>query len=330
VTGEGAYNREMRRALWFAMLAACGDDGSMDVPIDAAPDAYVIPWWTPEPGETSSWDIQLAAPYDTSAPHGMYILDLFAVSPGGTFMYGDGSTVTVPAGPLAGTIEALHARAPRPVVICRVDTGTINLTDPDASKFPGYAASGYQAATPPAAGSVIGWSFYLQPMRRFLDSRPVARTQWFPLILARYDHAKAIGCDGIMPDGNDTVREDTGFELVLEDQQAMYEESAAAVHARALSAGQRGNYLLGGQPDALADVFDWILPDRCSEFLSCDFIRPYTNAGKAVFAIDHPRDEATMEGVSLSTMCNDYDRYAIQDGLHKDVALSSAYRMECP
>lgn len=314
----------------FAMLAACGGDDGMEVPIDAAPDAYVIPWWTPAPGETSSWDIQLSAPYDTAAAHGMYILDLFAVSPGGALTYADSSTVTVPAGPLAGTIEALHAREPRPVVICRVDTGTINLTDPDASKFPGYAASPPDNPAPPAAGSVIGWSAYMQPMRRFLDSRPAARMQWFPLILARYDHAKAIGCDGIIPDGNDTVREDTGFVAVFDEQRALYVESAAAVHERELSAGMRGAYTLGGETDELVDDYDWLLAERCAEFQTCDFVRPFTNEDQAVFSIDHPRDEATMEGVSLSTMCSDYDRYAIEDGLHKDFALSSAYRMECP
>ncbi|MEI5099236.1 hypothetical protein RB200_12185 [Streptomyces sp. PmtG] len=51
---------------------------------------------------------------------------------GSELRYADGSTVDVPAGPLAGAVEKLHARSPRPVVICYVDTGAYEHYRPDA------------------------------------------------------------------------------------------------------------------------------------------------------------------------------------------------------
>ena len=94
------------------------------------------------PGVARNWDVQSTAPFDLTAPRAMYDLDLWALVPATTMLdYGDGDPVTVPAGVLAGKIAELHARTPRTVVICHVDTGAIRLSDPDARKFPGYEAS---------------------------------------------------------------------------------------------------------------------------------------------------------------------------------------------
>src|SRR5882724_5160561 len=105
-------------------LIGCGGGGHGQPPVDAvdaAPDAYVAPWWQPRVGEAKNWDIQLAATVDVSAARTMYDLDLWSLVPAPTTLdYGDGDPVAVPAGAMAGTIAALHARTPPAIVICHV------------------------------------------------------------------------------------------------------------------------------------------------------------------------------------------------------------------
>ena len=58
---------------------------------------------------------------ELSAPRAMYDLDLWAVVPAETTIsYRDGTSVTVPAGPLAGAIGDLKRRDPKPIVVCQV------------------------------------------------------------------------------------------------------------------------------------------------------------------------------------------------------------------
>ena len=324
----------MRNAVLAAavLLGACGGDDTAAVP-DArttldAPDAFEPTWWHPAPGETKNWDIQLAAPFDVSAARQLYILDLFAITPGGQLAYADQSTVTVPPGPLAGQLAALHARTPRPIVICAIGTGTIRLTDPDARKLPGYESSPPDRPTAPAPGSVIGWSARTPDERR-LDIRAGTREAWIPLLLARYQHAAAIGCDGIMPDGND-ARLDSGFTVTVEDQTTLYQRLARATHALELSVGQRKNVNLAGQTDVLVADYDWIVPERCAEAADCGQPRPYLNQHKAVFAIDYQRDATTMTGIAPADACPIFDQAGIEDGIVKDASLTAAFSFQCP
>ena len=101
--------------------------------------------------------------------------------------------MTVPAGPLAGTIATLKARTPAPVIICHVRTGAVHLTqDPDARRFPGFEASPPNRPDAPAANSVIGWSTPAGEAERFLDIRDSSRAQFENLIWKRLDLAKQI------------------------------------------------------------------------------------------------------------------------------------------
>src|SRR5262249_48229520 len=89
----------------LAGLAACDDDGK-PIAADASPlDAFQPPWWTPHVHEAPDWDVQLVAPFDVSTRK-MYELNLFDVTGATTITYADNSTVDVPAGPLAGKIDA--------------------------------------------------------------------------------------------------------------------------------------------------------------------------------------------------------------------------------
>jgi hypothetical protein len=327
-------HRSSIRAAGFVVAlvgAACGDDGPPIAPDASALDAFQPPWWTPHPGQTKNYDIQLAAPFDVSAPRVMYELDLWDVASATTIDYGDADPVTVPAGPLAGKVTELHARVPRPIVICHIDTGAIALDDPDARKFPGFEATPPDRPTVPKAGSVIGWTTF-DPNKRFLDIRATKTSLWAAVMVKRFELADMLGCDAIDGDYNDQIGQDTGFDAAPpakgpsgDDVTAWFTRVATEAHMREISAGQRNANLL---TPGLVDLFDWMLIERCGEFDDCDTTRPYIDQNKTVFAVDYLPD--VNGGVDLAIACSRYPHALIEEGLHKDAALTSAYRMECP
>src|SRR5262245_5849317 len=220
---SAASARGLRAPVVLAALApwsalACGAAAhdapeAPDAAVDAAPAPPPAPaWWQPRPGDARDWDIQLAAPFDLAAPRAAYDVDLWSVVPAPTVLdYGDGAPITVPAGAQAGAIAALHARTPRAVVICHVDTGALELDRPDAAKFPGYSAK--LTACPagaPTAGSAIGHSAG-GPRECYLDVRAASRPSFAPLVWKRLDLARQIGCDAVDGDRNDMLASTPGF-----------------------------------------------------------------------------------------------------------------------
>lgn len=319
-----------RALLALAVLGCGGAPASPDggaggdaTPPDAAP----APWWQPRPGDARDWDIQLAAPFDLSAPRTMYTLSLWDVIPTATLLdYGDGAPVPVPAGALATAIAALHATTPRTTVICRVDTGAWEATRPDAAKFPGAAPTPPDRPDPPASGSVIGWSAS-RPDERFLDIRAASRGQWAPIIWKRLDLARQIGCDGVMPDRNDMITSDPGFALTLADQEGWFREVATQAHARQLSVGMKNGNTIPGLVEQLTPDFDWIVIERCGEYQDCDSARPFVNAHKAALAIDYLPDSEG--GVDATIACLRQVQDQVQDGIVKDPAVTSLARTQC-
>ncbi|GAB2885134.1 endo alpha-1,4 polygalactosaminidase [Streptomyces mayteni] len=278
------------------MLAACGEEES------AEPE-----WWQPAPGETVSWDWQISEPYDLSAPHDMYDLDLFDLAPAGSELrYPNGDVVEVPAGPLAGAVEELHAREPRPVVICYVDTGAYESYRPDAARFPEVVI-----------GNDTGWS-----EEHWLDIRPASREAFAEIIWARFDLAERMGCDGVEPDQNNPLGNDPGFPITLDDQHSWYREVAEQAHARGLSVGMKNGYDQPGSAAELVDAFDWALPEECAEFDECAELDVFVEQGKAVFAVDYP------PAVGESAACREHRAHGF-DGLLKDEPPTGAFRTSC-
>jgi hypothetical protein len=316
-------------ALVSGILSACGGNpAAPDAAHDAAIDAAPPPWWHPRPGQVRDWDLQLGPPFDVSAPRAMYDLDLWALVPAATTLdYGDGAPVTVPAGALAGKVAELHARTPAAIVICHVDTGAWEPGRPDAAKFPGHEASPPDRPTPPKPGSVIGWSTD-RPGERVLDLRTASRGVFAPIIWKRLDLAKQIGCDGVLPDRNDMASSNPGFAVTVADQNSWYHEVATQAHQRLLSVGMKDAYELPSQADDLAPLYDWMVPQRCAEYQDCDQTRPFLNLGKAVLAIDYQLD-GMGGGIDPTIGCSRQTTAGILDGLIKDAALTSAYRVAC-
>jgi hypothetical protein len=328
----GVLHRLRTSLIAARVLAGCGGtaapagpDGGADATTGPT-DAAITPWWQPHPGDTRNWDIQLAAPFDLSAPRTMYTISLWDAVPAATQLdYGDGAPVTVPAGVLHDAIATLHATTPPTVVICRVDTGAWEATRPDAGKFPGAGAALPDRPTPPPG--VIGWSAS-RPDERFLDIRAASRGSWAPLMWKRLDLAKQIGCDGVMPDRNDMATSDPGFVIGIDDQDSWFREVATQAHARALSAGMKNGNTIPGLVDSLSDTFDWIVIERCGEYQDCDSARPFVNLHKAALAIDYLPD-ADGNGVAAVIACARQMTDQVQDGIVKDPAVTSAARTQC-
>lgn len=297
-----------RRVLLAGLLAlgACGNDKMhehRDGPIGPA-------YWQPKPGETKNWDIQVNAPIDLAETRAMMIVDLWASVPAATTIdYAGGAPVSVPAGANATTIATLQARQTQ--VICRVGLGGAKTTDPDFSKFP--------------AGALSPMTLDDDGATHFLDF--AQRDTWEDIAFARVDLAKQIGCDGIEPYLSDHGQIDLGVAPTFESQQSWYAAVALAVHERELSVGMR-NGLNIGLVDTQTGNYDWLLVERCGEDENCELVRPFLNARKAVFAIDYTTD---FEGndQQAAPLCAQQTIGNVQDGLVKDIALSSAFRMQC-
>jgi len=321
-------------AVSMACLVGCGGD-SKPPPVDADPGPQ---WWQPKVGEAKNWDIQLAAMpgmIDVSAPRVMYDLDLWALVPvATTITYDDGTSVAVPAGSLAGTIAQLHARTPPTIVICHVETGILDLTLPDAPKFPGYNADPAMipdTPTAPAAGSVIGWHVG-SSMKRWLDIREASREKVVPIMFKRFDLARQIGCDGVDPDRNLAAEfaAATGFSPDGFDSYSWFAEIAKQGHARKLSTGMKNGHALPSQTDMEADKFDWLMIERCGEpeILNCGSSRPFIERMKAVFAIDYDQDSAS-DPQDSTGVCAQQQLAMIADGIYKDVGLTGKAPVPC-
>ena len=323
------FRRSIAIAITSALsAAACGYSGGY--PPDAGPhitpDAMPPPWWSPHTGDAKNWDIQLAAPIDTSAARTMYVLDLWSLVPSATTIdYGDNDPVSVPAGSLATTIATLHATTPKTIVICRIDTGALELARPDARKFPGWSAGLTTCPTTTASGP-IGFAA-TAPDECYLDTSPTGAKAWSAIMFKRFDLAKQIGCDGIVGDRNDHYGATTGFaDPTLSDVVAWYASVGAQTHQRKLSAGMKDAYEIAGALDQLAADFDWLLVQGCGEAEDCDTTRDFYNMEKDVLAIDYdPNPDSTAPAL----MCSRQQDGLVQSGLIKDPALDSKLRTQC-
>ncbi|MGE3544795.1 MAG: endo alpha-1,4 polygalactosaminidase [Kofleriaceae bacterium] len=337
----------MRSAVMVALITV-GGAGCDNGKEHSHPEAGAEPaWWSPRPGDAKNWDIQLAEPFNITEPRVMYTFDLWDVVPAATTIeYGDGDPVAVPPGVLPTAIAELHTRmvdGQPTIVICRVSTGAIDLGDPDARKFPGFEPNPPDRPDPPAPGSVIGWSTFASdgvtnnPSERYLDISAANRDMWSALIFKRFDLAKQIGCDGVAPTRNDvppnlddpTQPGEGGFAFPIQDMTSWYARVAEEAHVpRELSVGMEGGYIYTGQTDELDDDFDWLMIERCGEFAYCDNARPFIAALKPVFAIDYDTNEFG-EPQNSTIVCNAQQQALLNDGLIKDVLLTSAVRQPC-
>jgi hypothetical protein len=164
----------------------------------------------------------------------------------------------------APTLSRLHADGR--VVICYFSAGSREDWRDDADAFP-----------PTALGRPLdGW-----PGERWVDVRdPGVRD----VMRARLDLAAARGCDGVEPDNVDAYTNGSGFPLTSADQLDYNRFLAREAHARGLSVGLKNDV---DQVADLVDDFDWALNEECFAYDECDTLRPFIDAGKAVFSVEY-------------------------------------------
>lgn len=207
-------------------------------------------WWLPT--LDSSWDWQLAVPVDTTTVASVYEIDLFD------------NDVDV--------IAALHDKGR--AVLCYTSMGAWESWRPDAATFPAALRGAvYKGFTD----------------ERWLDVRQLDALR--PIIKARFDQALQKGCDGIEADnvdGYDTsAHESSGFPLVYADQLAFNRLLAHEAHARGMAIALKNdiNQAADLQPD-----FDCAVSEECFSYGECDFLKPFTMAGKAIFEAEYALD----------------------------------------
>jgi hypothetical protein len=101
---------------------------------------------------------------------------------------------------------------------------------------------------------------------------------------ARLDLAVTKNCDGVEPDNVDAYSNNSGFNLTAADQLDYNRFLAAEAHTRGLSVGLKND--LDQVTDLLSD-FDWALNEECFDWNECDMLRPFIQAGKAVFHVEY-------------------------------------------
>jgi hypothetical protein len=168
----------------------------------------------------------------------------------------------------AEDIDALHARGKQ--VICYLNSGSWEEYRPDADDFP---------------EDVIGKDYEGWPGEKWLDIRRFA--EFAAVMQARFDLAVEKGCDGIDADNMQNYDEDTGFAISAADQLAYNHWLSQQAHSRGLAIGLKND---PGQAAELVDWFDWSLVEDCSVYEWCGELRPFAQAGKAVFQVEYTDD----------------------------------------
>jgi hypothetical protein len=162
-------------------------------------------------------------------------------------------------------VDELHTKARR--VVCYLSAGSFEPGRPDAAEFP---------------PEILGEPLDGFPDERWLDVRRLDVLG--PLLEARMDLCAAKGFDGVEADNVDGYANRTGFPLTAGDQLRFNRFLAAAAHARGLSIGLKNDL---DQVAALEGDFDWALNEQCFHYDECGRLRPFVDAGKAVFVAEY-------------------------------------------
>ncbi|MDX6638472.1 MAG: hypothetical protein QOJ01_1983 [Solirubrobacterales bacterium] len=175
-----------------------------------------------------------------------------------------------PMGQNAGIIRRLHRHGI--AAVCYMDSGAYESYEPDASLFPSSVI-----------GRNTGWSG-----ERWLDIRKGSWQRFAPIIWARLQLARSIGCDGVEPDQNNPLGNHPGFPIKRSDERAWYLKVAREAHSRGLSVGMKNGVEVLDRK--LAGAFDWSLNEECFFYHECAREMPFIRAGKAVFQAEYTAD----------------------------------------
>jgi hypothetical protein len=121
------------------------------------------------------------------------------------------------------------------------------------------------------------------------------------IMKARMDLAVTKNCDGVEPDNVDGYANDNGLGLTAQNQLEYNEFLADEAHGRGLSVGLKNDL---DQVEDLEPLFDWALNEECLEWDECGVLKPFIEAGKAVFHVEYVDDESQGEA-KKNEVCGD-------------------------
>lgn len=171
----------------------------------------------------------------------------------------------------AQTISKLRADGKH--VICYFSAGSYENWRPDTGKFPAVALG----------RNLDGWAG-----EKWLDVRQL--DVLIPIMQARMQQAADKGCDGVDPDNVDGYSNNTGFTLGYNDQLAYNKALADEAHKLGLAISLKNDL---NQIKDLVAYFDFAVNEECFEYSECDLLKPFVNAGKAVFGIEYNLSSAS-------------------------------------
>ncbi len=161
-------------------------------------------------------------------------------------------------------IDGLHADGKK--VICYFSAGSYEDWRPDAQLFPQEALG----------NDLDGW-----PGERWIDIRnDTVRS----IMEQRIQLASTKHCDAVDPDNVDGYSNDTGFSLTAQDQLDFNMFLAERAHSFGMAVGLKND--LDQIPD-LVSHFDFAVNEECFDYAECDSLKPFVDAGKAVFQIQY-------------------------------------------
>ncbi len=205
---------------------------------------------------------------------------------------GDGNTVWRPAPgttwqwQLTGDLDTSY----------EVEMYDVDLFDTPVSTIGELQARGIAVVCYFSAGSWENWrddmkglAFLDEVLGPTLDGWPdekwldISDSRVRAIMLARLDLASEKGCDAVEPDNVD------GYEnwpqgLSANEQLDYLGFLAEEAHKRGLSIGLKNDL---AQVDQLVESFDWALSEECLLWDECELLRPFLDAGKAVFHVEY-------------------------------------------
>ncbi|MDA0137197.1 endo alpha-1,4 polygalactosaminidase [Solirubrobacter deserti] len=165
----------------------------------------------------------------------------------------------------AADVARIHAMGAR--AACYFSAGTHEPGRPDSKAFP---------------RSVIGQRLADWPRERWLDVRRLSVLR--PIMRRRLNLCAEKGFDAVEPDNVDGYANDSGFALRGRHQLRFNRWLARAAHARGLSIALKNDL---EQVRALEPWYDWALSEECFAYRECARLKPFADAGKAVFVVEY-------------------------------------------
>ena len=195
----------------------------------------------------------------------------------------------------AALVSAMHVHNIH--AICYIDAGTWENWRSDAGSFPASVL-----------GATNGW-----PGEKWLDIRRVSVLA--PIMTARFEMCKNKGFDAVEPDNIDGYTNSTGFPLKASDQITYNEWIATTVHGLGMSVALKND---GDQIATLLRFFDFDINEQCVQYSECAMLKPFVNAGKAVFETEYNGNQVSTTTTSACRQLTTLNFNGIETDLNLD------------